>query len=216
LRKKLIILGTSGLAREMAMLAEQINAIQQCWDLVGFIGEAGCEIGKDLGFGVILGDDTWLLSQSFEADLVAGVGYPGIKQNVLSAYIKKTNQFQFPNLIHPTAIVDNQYVQLGQGNVITAGCIFTCNISVKDFNLFNWNVTVGHDASIGSFNVINPGSNISGYVTIGDRVLVGTGSQILERLHVESDVTIGAGAVVTKNIGAGETVVGIPAKPLAR
>lgn len=216
MRRKLIILGTGGLARELAMLAEQINAVQHLWEIAGFIGEPGCPVGKNLGIATILGDDAWLLSQDFEADLVVGTGYPNLRYKILSAYLKKTKQFHFPNLIHPNALVDNQYIEIGQGNVITAGCIFTCDISVGNFNLFNWNVTVGHDASIGSFNVINPGSNISGYVKMGDRILVGTGAQILEGLKIESDVTIGAGAVVTKNVESQQTVVGIPAKPLVR
>ena len=52
MKKKLIILGTSGLAREMAMLAEQINAVQHSWEIAGFVGEPGCITGKKLGNAV--------------------------------------------------------------------------------------------------------------------------------------------------------------------
>ena len=64
--------------------------------------------------------------------------------------------------------------------------------------------------------MFNPGVNLSGGVRVGDRVLAGTGSQVLENLTVGSDATIGAGAVVRENVEPGQTVVGVPAKPISR
>jgi len=214
MRKNLVILGTSGLAREMAMLAEHINAIHHFWHIMGFIGEPGCAVGTNLGVAPILGDDSWLMDQDFIADLVIGIGYPKIKEKVIEPYLKVPERFGFPSLIHPKATLDFRRVELGMGNAITAGCVFTCDIRVQDFNLFNLNSTVGHDVEIGSMNVINPGSNISGSVRIGDRVLIGTGAQILQKILIDSDVTIGAGAVVTKDVESNQTVFGVPARRL--
>lgn len=216
MRRPLIILGTSGLAREMAMLAEQIDTARQRWELMGFIGERMEDAGKQLAGVPILGDDQWLLDQDFAADLVIGIGYPKVRAKVLRRYLAQGDRFQYPNLIHPSAVFDGRRVALGRGNVITAGCIFTCEISVGDFNLFNWNTTVGHDASIGSYNVMNPSVNVSGWVRLGDRILVGTGCQILENIQVQSDSVLGAGAVVRAAVASGQTVVGVPGKPLQR
>lgn len=214
MRRPLIILGTSGLAREMAMLVEQINAQTHRWDVLGFISEPGRKVGETLGIAPILGDDDWLLAQGFEADLVVGIGHPRVKERVLARFLELGDRFTYPNLIHPRATLDFRRIELGRGNVITAGCVLTCDITIKDFNLFNLNTTVGHDAQVGSFNVFNPGVNVSGGVRIGDRILIGTGAQILENLTVGSDAVVGAGAVVTKDVPEGETVVGVPAKPL--
>ncbi len=214
MRRRLIIIGTSGLSREMAMVAECVNTQSHRWELYGFVGDSLSEVGKDLGVGRILGDDDWLLSQNFEADLIIGVGYPKIRYKIIEKYLKQGNQFQYPNLIHPSATLDYRRIELGQGNVITAGCRFTCDIEVQNFNLFNLNTTVGHDVHIGSFNVINPGVNISGGVHIHDRVLAGTGCQILENITIGSDAVIGAGGVVRANVLDTQTVVGVPAKPI--
>jgi sugar O-acyltransferase (sialic acid O-acetyltransferase NeuD family) len=200
----------------MAMVAEQVNAREHKWELYGFIGDETAEIGKNLGVAAIVGNDEWLLQQDFEADLIIGIGYPKVRAKVLAPYLAQGDRFSFPNLIHPSASIDFRRVELGQGNVITAGCAFTCDIVVHDFNLFNLNVTVGHDDNIGSYNVFNPSVNISGGVQVGNRVLAGTGSQILENLIINDDAILGAGTVVRKNVGIGETIVGIPGKPLIR
>src|SRR5438105_4643386 len=100
MRRPLIILGTSGLAREMAMLAEQIDAREHRWDFRGFVGASRSEVGKDLGIGRVIGDDEWLLQQSFEADLLIGIGYPRIRAKVLAAYLQAEGRFTYPNLIH--------------------------------------------------------------------------------------------------------------------
>lgn len=214
--RDILILGASGLAREMAVLIETLNARQRRWRLLGFVGGSPEETGRDLGSGRVLGDDDWLLASDLEADLVAGVGYPGVRARVLARYLAQGDRFGYPNLIHPAATFDSPHVRIGRGNVITAGVVISCDITIADFNLFNWNATIGHDDVIGSYNVINPGSNISGGVRMGDRVLAGTGCQVLENLTIGSDATIGAGAVVRNDVAPGQTVVGVPARPVTR
>jgi sugar O-acyltransferase (sialic acid O-acetyltransferase NeuD family) len=216
MRRRLFIIGTGGLAREMAMLAEGINSREHKWEIAGFIAKGEAEIGKDLGIASIVGDDNWLLTQDFEADIVIGIGLPKIRAKAILPYLEWGNKFAFPNLIHPSAKLDYQRVELGDGNAITAGCNFTCDIQVGNYSLFNLNTTVGHDAVIGDFNVINPGANISGGVKLGNRILIGTGCQILENITIGDEAILGAGAVVTKNIPSGLTVVGVPAKPISK
>lgn len=215
MRRNLIILGSSGLAREMAMVTEQVDARNHAWNFLGFISGDMAEQGRDLGLGKVLGDDAWLIDSDLRADLIIGVGFPMVKAKILEKYRALDDRFAFPNLIHPDASLDFRRVELGIGNVITAGTAFTCDIEVADFNLFNLNGTVGHDAIVGNFNVFNPSVNISGGVQIGSRVLAGTGCQILENLKIGDDATLGAGSVVVKDVEAGLTMVGIPAKPLA-
>ena len=51
---------------------------------------------------------------------------------------------------------------------------------------------------------------------LGNRVNVGAGAKIVGAVVIGDDASIGANAVVTKNVPAGATAVGIPAKILAR
>jgi serine O-acetyltransferase len=45
-------------------------------------------------------------------------------------------------------------------------------------------------------------------------VVVGSGAQILGPIEIGEGAKIGANSVVTKDVAAGQTVVGIPAKPV--
>jgi sugar O-acyltransferase (sialic acid O-acetyltransferase NeuD family) len=213
-QRPVFVIGTGGLAREMAQLLRQLG---RAGDFAGFVAEDPTLVGRDLGFGAVVGDDSWLLAREAPADIVLGIGHPGPRATVAQRFVQAADRFAFPNLVHPTAVIDGSDVILGRGNVITAGCIFTVNIAVGDFNLFNWTVTVGHDVRVGSSCVINPGAHLSGGVTLEDRILVGTGASILEGRTVGSDSRVGAGAVVTHDVPAGTTVVGVPARrPEAR
>jgi sugar O-acyltransferase (sialic acid O-acetyltransferase NeuD family) len=193
-------------------MAQLLDQLGEAGRFAGFVSESAEEVGRDLGFGAVVGDDGWLLGSAIEADLVVGIGYPFVRARVVEPYLRAANRFDFPNLIHPTAVLDARRVRLGRGNVVTAGCIFTTDVVVGDFNLFNWQTTVGHDTTVGDYCVLNPSVNVSGGVRIGDRVLIGTGAQILEGHSVGEGATVGAGAVVTHDVAPSTTVVGVPAR----
>ena len=210
-RRPIYVLGTGGLAREMAQLLGQLGLGEA---FRGFIAAGEDEVGRRLDLGPVVGDDAWLLGSTGAADVVVGIGHPAARAAAVAQYVDAGRDFDFPTLIHPTAVLDASTVALGRGNVVTAGCVFTVDIAAGDFNLFNWTVTVGHDARIGSCCVINPGAHVSGGVTIGDRVLVGTGAAVLEGRTVGSDAIVGAGAVVTRDVPDYALVVGSPARQI--
>jgi acetyltransferase-like isoleucine patch superfamily enzyme len=53
-------------------------------------------------------------------------------------------------------------------------------------------------------------------VKVGNGCLIGTGACILKNRSISDRVIEGGGAVVIKDISAGLTVEGIPAKPLVK
>ncbi|MBL8330484.1 MAG: hypothetical protein JNJ71_16730 [Rubrivivax sp.] len=213
--RELLIIGTSGLAREMAQLARRIDPAGKRWSCIRYVAESADLKGQPLLHGSVDLCDGDLPAWQTAADVVLGIGHPRARAAV-ARRLAGHAALQFPNLVHPRLEIDEGVVSLGRGNVLTQGVVMTCQIAIGDFNLFNWNVTIGHDARIGSFNVINPGSNVSGHVQLGDACLLGTGSQILEGRRIGHRVRIGAGAVVTQDIpDDGGTWVGVPARAQA-
>jgi UDP-3-O-[3-hydroxymyristoyl] glucosamine N-acyltransferase len=83
----------------------------------------------------------------------------------------------------------------------------------------NLDCTIGHDVVMGDYTTLTPGVHVSGYVEFGKRVYVGTGAVFVNGsvdhpLMIGDDAIIGAGACVAKPVPPGETVVGVPAKPI--
>lgn len=71
---------------------------------------------------------------------------------------------------------------------------------------------VGHDAQVGVDCVLATACIIGGHCTLGDRVKVGLGAVVLPCRSVGDGATVGAGAVVTRDVPAGATVAGNPAR----
>jgi len=206
------IYGAGGFGREVLTLLEQVNARERCYNFVGFFDD-GKVLGGDVNGHLVLGGIDELNAWDGELALVFAIGDPIVRKTIL-AKIKKAD-VTYPSLIHPSVIIGNlDYVKIGKGCVICAGCLITVNVVIHDFTILNLGCTVGHDTEIGMFSSFMPSVNISGEVKIGDGVYVGTGAKIINQLSIGNWTIVGAGAVVSRNLPACCTAVGIPAKPI--
>lgn len=208
--ESLVIVGASGLAKDLAQLARSIDPQGERWPHIAYCSADAREYGRELLHGRVETTDAELLARARPADVVIAIGTPALRRRVAEV-LQRNAALHFPNLVHPSVELDAS-IQLGRGNAIPKGVTFTCDTVVGDFNVFGCNATIGHDDRIGSFNVINPGCNVSGWVTLGDACLLGTGCQVLERLSIVSDTTLGAGAVLTRSASEPGIYVGIPAR----
>lgn len=209
--KNIVIIGVGGFGREVKILIDQINQVYKEFNLLGFYDDAN-DLSSNYNGLAYLGTIEDLNSLGDETAVVLGVGDPNTKQKIIS---KLTNSnLTFPSLIHPSVILGNDNVTIGEGSIICAGCIITCNIEIGRFVTLNLMCTVGHDTKIGSYSSFMPSVNISGEVLIDEFVYVGTGAKIINQLSIGQDTIIGAGAVVSKSLPSNCTAVGIPAKPI--
>lgn len=61
----------------------------------------------------------------------------------------------------------------------------------------------------------DPGFDPALRPTLGDGVTIGAGARVLGGIKLGDGVTVGANAVVTRDAASGQTLVGIPARPLS-
>lgn len=208
--KDIVIIGSGGLAKEVAFLIDEINRTTKQWNLVGFIDS---NIEDTNGMYKVYQNDEWLENIKEEINVVFGIGLPSLIEKLYNKFSKNKN-IQFPNLIHPNVIGDWENIQLGQGNIICASNTFTTDIVIGNINIINLDCTIGHDCTIGDYNVINPSVNISGGVKIKNGIMIGTNAAILQYKEICSGVVIGASALVTKNIEEKGVYVGSPVKKI--
>jgi len=214
--QKIAVYGAGGFAREVAWLISDIHKGQSP-QVTCFIDDNPQNVGR-----VINGIPVLSLEQALERfpdiAVAVSIGSPHIRERVA----RKVAQASLPfvTLVHPRVEM-SEFVQIGDGSIITAGNILTVNITIGQQVHINLDCTIGHDVIIEDFATLAPGVHVSGWVHIGKRVYIGTGAAIIngtseKPLKIGSDSVIGAGAVVTKDIPPGVTAVGVPARPLGR
>ncbi|NOD34121.1 sugar O-acetyltransferase [Ruegeria sp. HKCCD5849] len=105
-------------------------------------------------------------------------------------------------------------IHLGKRVYFNAGCVVldTALVRVGDDTMFGPNVQIYCAQHAKDPAERAQGLEIGLPVTIGKHVWVGGGAILLPGLSIGNNATIGAGSVVTKDVAAGETVVGNPAK----
>lgn len=205
----LAIIGAGDFGREVALLVKQINKVTPTWNLLGFYDD-NLPKGTSIYQLPTLGKIAEANARTAPLALAVAIANPQVKKMIVEGLANPL--LYFPNLVYPGCELGDEANVFGKGCIITCGCIFTVNITVGDFVIFNLGTTVGHDSKIGVYSSFMPNCNISGGAAIGAACYFGTGSTILQNLSVGNNSVVGAGAVVTKNAPPNAKLIGVPAK----
>ncbi len=114
----------------------------------------------------------------------------------------------------------NQFARFLTGNDIHPGAKIGKRFFLDHgFSVIGETAEIGDDVTIYQCVTLggtNPTNGVAGkrHPTLRDGVVISSGAQVLGPIEVGAGARVGANAVVTKDVLAGATMVGIPAKPL--
>lgn len=210
--RDVIIYGTGGLAKELIGYIEGEDrgpCVLRRYRVLGCVSSEPFN-NKDFDYPV------W---KEYPAGIVAGldplcfmgVADPDLKSMFVTAAPRGV---EWGTYIHPSAIV-SPYAKLGRGCVMTPGAILAGDAAAGEFVFMNTNATIGHDAVVGPFASMMPNSEVCGGCYIGIGAFIGIDAHILPGVSVGDGAKVSAGAIVRRDVRAGATVYGDPAKERA-
>lgn len=206
---RIVIIGAGGFAREALDVIEACAVEGTNIEMAGFVVDRQFgEAGQMVNDAHILGDFEWLEQHTREFSVVCAVGAPEKKRTLVER--ARAIGCRFMTIIHPS-VIRTRWTALGEGVVITAGCVLSNRITIGDHVHLNPGCIIGHDVEIGSYASVAPGAHISGNVIISEGVYIGTGANVIEKITIGEWTIIGAGSTVIRDIPANTTAVGMPA-----
>ena len=113
-RKRIVIVGAGGMAREVASAVQWINRSEPRFDFLGYVVSDLSRLGERDSREQVLGDFSWLTRNRASVDALAlGIGSPAVRLNLAAELTALLNDVEWPALIHPTAVIDLDSAKLG-------------------------------------------------------------------------------------------------------
>jgi sugar O-acyltransferase (sialic acid O-acetyltransferase NeuD family) len=142
-------------------------------------------------------------------EIMVAVADPVSREEIIARLPKNVKFFTY---IHPSVLLLDDNIEIGEGSFIGAYSILTTNIKIGKHCILNRMNQIGHDSIVGDYLSMMPGSIISGNCTIGNCFYMGSNSSIKEKLNISDNVTLGLNSGIVKDINKQGIYGGIPAK----
>lgn len=177
---------------------------------------AGCQIGAnsvvgdgvELGAGCVLHPNVTL--------------YPGVRLGerviVHSGTVIGADGFGYAagprgaeKIHHLGGVVVGNEVEIGANSCVDRGTLANTVIGAR--SKIDNHCQIGHNVSIGSDTLIAGMAGVAGSVTIGNGVILGGYVAVSDHVTIHDGARVAGRSGVTKDVPAGETWAGFPAKP---
>ena len=193
----IIIIGGGGHAKMCIDILMQIKD----FNIVGIIDDQS-NIGQSILDIPIIGTDKDIekLFKEGVKNAVIGFGALNNPKSRSEKYLElKKIGYNIPNLIHPSAIIENS-VSIGEGNQIMGGAIIGSGVNICDNCIINSGSIISHDSVLKNNVHITPGGTLAGSVYIGENTIIGMNASIFIGVKIGENVVISNGLNIISDI----------------
>jgi sugar O-acyltransferase (sialic acid O-acetyltransferase NeuD family) len=202
-RKEVIVIGAGGFGREVSEWAQDSGL-----NVVGFADDDPDAL-QGFNYGLpILGPIEAVQNEESVAFVVA-VGEPATRRHLADRL--EAVGGSLVSVIHPRAYVAKT-AQIGHGCILAPYVQVSADATVGANTALSPFASIWHDAVVGSHCFFCPYGVVTGGVELGDGVFLGTHATVVPRISVGSGTRVAAGAVVTRDVGQGLLMIGMPAR----
>lgn len=202
MNEKVVVIGASGHGKVIADIILKSGDI-----LVGFLDD-NPELGNEFIGYPILGEVSDA-NRYVDYKYVIGIGNAGVRKQIADNL-----EVEWYTAIHPTAVISDIEVEIGEGTVIMANAVVNAGSKIEKHCIINTSAIVEHDNYIDEYAHVSVGVKLAGNVSIGKNAWIGIGSQVIQGIRIGHNTIVGAGATVIRDVLDGVTVAGCPARPL--
>lgn len=218
---RLIILGLTGNASDILDIVDAINRVAPAWEVLGILDDSSARGAEVYGVRVLgkLDEGPRIAADAKAGGEIRFVNAIGSDTSYMTRaeVIRKSGivSARFATLMHPQAAVSAR-AEIGVGSYLCAGATVAGAVKIGAHVHVGAGCQIGHDSVIEEYAMIAPAAAIGGHVRIGRAAYIGAAASIRQRLNIGAGALVGMGAVVVRDVHAGITVVGNPARALAR
>jgi len=207
--QKIIILGAGGYAQQLLWVINRIPGKE----VVGFVDETISEERRYCGLPVKKSLDVYKDEHDTRnVKLICAIGNIPVRKRWVEMY---ANDYAFTSIIDPSALVSPD-AEIGKNVIILGQSVCSVECVIEDHVNINWFCLITHHSRVGSYTNISSGVRLTGHAKIGRFCDIGTNATIIPGKTVGDHCILGAGAVVTTDISAYSTAVGIPARVIKK
>lgn len=210
---RIVIFGAGGLGREIAQALLAARRAGTAVECVGFLVDPAFDT-PDAVHGIPVHRDLASVAADPDIRFVVGVGPPAARARVAERIARAAGD-RFATVIHPAAVVGDT-VAIGAGSIILPAASITADVRIGRHVLVNPQVSIAHDCVVEDFVSLSPGVTLAGTVCVEEGAELGSGATVIPRQRIGRWSIAGAGAVVIAPVEANTTVVGVPARCIAR
>ena len=208
--ERLLIVGAGPMGREILDWVEDIPEAERPWSIGGFLDNRRDILDKYQVPYPILGDPETFELQPGDR-LVCAVGDPKARLELCAQL--EARGARFATVQHPLARVGRR-CRIGDGSVLAPWATVDCDVTIGRHVILYFRAGIGHDTILGDGCQLSTQATVCGLCQLGRGVLVGTTATVLPRTTVGDFASVSAGSAARKRVESGQTVIGIPARPL--